>query len=896
MNQADQQPNATPAARPAYDWWLGACLSWVVALLAGAIALLLLTLNADPRVWWFLWGVVAVLLAMGFVLSLLPSTVPSAREWVRNVASAGFVWTILATLWSAVMFIAVLPPVQAQVKVWNEQAKRAAAKEAEHRRLEREQANRARRDTVDRANEQRDLRIKERDDELRRRSQEGEDGSPLPVIPSKVPESIGATIALPPLMSPQPLRVRAINLLPQSRQRDLAGQAKSVRDLRLQPLALSSIELVHNALWLDDSHLLLLTLAGKLLEIDTSEGKLVRELELGGPCVSLTQSKLGIVIARSDPGALVLVDPESLIATTEIPLSPPLEAAAHPQHNLVFVRIQIGPYSLAAVNLESRTLQHLVTPEDCVRLGHERNLQWAPESPPSIDALSAASRTQLLARGGTRLYRWSLRDENSNFSERLYFEESAPLGGHEFIASSNGSLVLTPTSLLAVNELQSPRARLDGEYRTSTAAIAGGSGLIFAADGNAKLQVFSPEGNHLMEYPWPDGAADDKIQSVHISPSEKRLLVMSQKELCLAGVPSGLSDRFPRKLLVSQASWPPLKKLPKLRIVDMPPQGKPRPGLPSRKLIDGVGFWCWSADSMQLFRLHDGLLSRVNARTLKVERAVSVPADANVSALRVSQAGLVAIDERPSRLWVVDPQSLVVARVIEAPELMTYAFDPPNVSDRHVLMAATIASPLTVELTHNDHLLAIDLRTGHVAADVPLAAALGRPDSSFDGQGEFAQLEFTPDGRQLFVARGGLHRFSVGPSGLEYQESAPSEPRTTYFCLSADGHIVAARAPHSSSLWFDSQDLTSPLVGEAQSLTIEPGRTALDHDGQCMWTADFVYNHKRKVGFDCQLPEGTVSQLRLSPDGRWLLAVCRKHAYLVETRLAMEAIASLPDE
>ena len=176
----------------AYDWWLLALLSWVLAFLAFVVGTLVVFLGIRFWVWWV---VVATLLGLGYMASLVPLNTWPARAWVKGVATAGLIFTILATIWVGVgvaLRVAATPvqvaEAREELKNLRELPKRLAEEQAVRERAIREEQKRAAEAERQRLlTAERSVAIERRDEELARRFQRGDDRRPLPEIPPDGP-------------------------------------------------------------------------------------------------------------------------------------------------------------------------------------------------------------------------------------------------------------------------------------------------------------------------------------------------------------------------------------------------------------------------------------------------------------------------------------------------------------------------------------------------------------------------------------------------------------------------------------------------------------------------------------------------------------------------------------
>ena len=660
-----------------------------------------------------------------------------------------------------------------------------------------------------------------------------------------------------------------------------------MNDLKLQPWKLTARELAPGVLWTNENRVLLLTREGRLLEVDSVGGLVLRELELGGPCVGFCRSKSELIVARTTPGALLCVDPATLAVTMEIPVATPLEVAAHPEHDLLFVR-SAGRYGLAVINARTRVLQHLLTPPDSQLLGHENEPQWHPlNQPDSIDQIAAPLANQFLARDGGVLHRWTI------FSGQLSYQQSTSSSNHEgFVTSGDGSLLVTSSTLFGTDDLQRAQGMMQGRYFPHTAGIAGKRGHVFAADGSTNLRVFSRRGEVLAEYRWGEGRETGRTDRIYVTPAEDRLLVFHEQRLYSVEMPAafggssnpdGGTEKPQQKLQVAGWTWPECAR-PELKLVEVAPIAHQRsPGIPSRQLTGGAGLWRWSPDGGTLYWLGKEALCRVNCSKFKVEQAVAVPRERSFTHLLLSQAGLVAISKQPTRLWILDPQSLAGVRVIDAPDLLA------NLRQPQLMAATSPASPLLVGLAASGGLQVIDLRTGELTAQAPLASVTGQPEGTSAGDWPpIASLAMSADGGSLFVVKDGVHRSAIGILGLVYEQSSLPLKMRRPGLLSGDGRLIAVQTDAEGTLIFEAANLKSVRSEQVRAAIDE--RSVLDQMGERIWQSGLsVCDGRLSQPVYCTLPETTHSELRLSPDGRLLLAVGSQHAYVVDTSLAAPA-------
>jgi hypothetical protein len=100
VDSPPRPPAPRPAGPPPYDWWLLAVLSWVLAPLAGIVALLMVLVSGDLRLWHW-WLTIAGLLVLGCAASVVPLTSKVRPGWTgtHTIALIGFILTAMSSCW-----------------------------------------------------------------------------------------------------------------------------------------------------------------------------------------------------------------------------------------------------------------------------------------------------------------------------------------------------------------------------------------------------------------------------------------------------------------------------------------------------------------------------------------------------------------------------------------------------------------------------------------------------------------------------------------------------------------------------------------------------------------------------------------------------------------------------
>src|SRR5262249_46511245 len=148
------------------------------------------------------------------------------------------------------------------------------------------------------------------------------------------------------------------------------------------------------------------------------------------------------------------------------------------------------------------------------------------------------------------------------------------------------------------------------------------------------------------------------------------------------------------------------RPLARLKSESLPPINN----VPIQRLAGAGGLWRWSSDPAVAYSLKEKVLTRLRLPQGTAERSIALPGEGSFVKLLHSQAGLVAVSQQPTRLWVIDPDKLELLRVVETPDLLREARNPIE------SISASPASPLLATATLNDGVELIDLTTGDVAA------------------------------------------------------------------------------------------------------------------------------------------------------------------------------------
>ena len=110
----------------------------------------------------------------------------------------------------------------------------------------------------------------------------------------------------------------------------------------------------------------------KLREVDSEQWILRREITTGGTPISMTRCRSGIAVATTQPGRILVLDPDSLQVKACVPVPQIEQVAGCPANDRLFLRVksQLG-YTLAVINLEAERIEHLLSPMQATRRGED---------------------------------------------------------------------------------------------------------------------------------------------------------------------------------------------------------------------------------------------------------------------------------------------------------------------------------------------------------------------------------------------------------------------------------------------------------------------------------------------------------------------------------------------
>ncbi len=200
-----------------------------------------------------------------------------------------------------------------------------------------------------------------------------------------------------------------------------------------------------------------------------------------------------------------------------------------------------------------------------------------------------------------------------------------------------------------------------------------------------------------------------------------------------------------------------------------------------------------------------GLLRKIALPSYKEERQLEFKR--SIGSLWLSREGLVLITGDPkavtrdTQLWLIDPVTLAVKRILPAEGVVSGATTPGW--SYMLTISGTKGDPSGTE-----KLCLFDLKTGKIARQYSLAdiakEAAGRIEKikllgSLASQGN--DLKVSPDGKYLFTRPrdGSLCRFQIRGVELTYEEMGPNFLGECDFSFSADSMFVAISAMKGSA-------------------------------------------------------------------------------------------------
>jgi len=225
-----------------------------------------------------------------------------------------------------------------------------------------------------------------------------------------------------PLITPQPLKREQYEVIVTSVEQDLAVGAWTFEgDVKIQPIKiktrtsdLASKLRVRHVLWANDGSPLFYVCAGNsLLELDSENWRMVREVNLGSTITSVTRCKDGIAVSTTH--RITILDSESLKVKTAIPVCGVNEVAGSPANNRLFVSFQQRNGAMAVLNLDTDTIEHIVTPEQLKGLGVDAKPKGHRPSSKFSDLRVTNDGKFLLAHTATAALRCAINNEKLCF-------------------------------------------------------------------------------------------------------------------------------------------------------------------------------------------------------------------------------------------------------------------------------------------------------------------------------------------------------------------------------------------------------------------------------------------------------------------------------------------------
>jgi DNA-binding beta-propeller fold protein YncE len=288
--------------------------------------------------------------------------------------------------------------------------------------------------------------------------------------------------------------------------------------------------------------------------------------------------------------------------------------------------------------------------------------------------------------------------------------------------------------------------------------------------------------------------------------------------------------------------------------------------------------WAPDGQSFYVVEWHTGTVRKIAVDGLKEVQKAQLQTPC--SWMTMSAEGLVVAANQVGQVYVVDPATLAVKRIIPAPGVRQVASAPTT--------SVAVAWPGGPGSGANE-LAVLDLKKGERVRQYNLRDLAMTPLG-------FEEPTMTPDGKYLFT-RGGieqLHRFKVEGDTLHYEQSSPRIAQNGQAIeVSPDGKWVAlpsgggnyGATPSYSTFVYSVTDLSNPALtinGGAfpRAVGFDPKRGyiyANNHTNPLM-----IFTSKGQKLKECTLPgTGNAREFVPHPDGGKLLLLTDMKLYYV---------------